>query len=53
MLIVPPLLCLSVVSSCLLSCASNSDSACSLLCWKEDATADAACTSSGFKGLLL
>lgn len=53
MLIVPPFLCLSVVSSCLLSCASSSDSVCSLLRGKEDATAETASTSSRFKGLVL
>lgn len=53
MLIAPPFFCLSVVSSCLLSCARSSDSICFLLRGREDATAEAAFTSSGFKGLPL
>lgn len=53
MLITPPFFCLSVVSSCRLSCASSSDSVCFLLSGREDATAETAFTSSGFKGLPL
>lgn len=53
MLILPPFFCLSVVSSCRLSCAISSDSVCFLLSGRKDATAEAASTSSGLKGLPL
>lgn len=53
MLIIPPFFCLSVVSSCRLSCASSSDFVFFLLSGREDAMAEAASTSSGFKGLPL
>lgn len=53
MLVVSPLFCASVASSCFLSCASKSDTVRFLSKGKEDATAEAASTNSGLRGLLL